>query len=133
MRLGSGSLATAMILLLMFPIVALALSVTPANLREAVADPQFGPALWLSLRTTAISQLIAVAAGTALAWRALALPHSPQGQGGPEPPAFFALPAQLPHQALHHLLQPHEPFLRILQTHPDDPRPAGIGETPHAV
>ncbi len=72
-RIGSGALAAVILLLLLLPVVSLMLSVSPAALGEAVADPRFRSALWLSLRTTAISQLLAVATGTALAWWILAL------------------------------------------------------------
>ena len=73
-RLGSGTLAGVMVLLLLLPVLSLALSVTPAAIGQAVADPRFRSALWLSLRTTAVSQLLAVVTGTALAWRVLTLP-----------------------------------------------------------
>jgi molybdate transport system permease protein len=61
--LGAGLLA-----LLVVPFLALALASTPAELLAGLRHPLVGPALWLSLRTTAISLAIIVLAGTPLAW-----------------------------------------------------------------
>jgi molybdate transport system permease protein len=61
--LGAGLLA-----LLVVPFLALALASTPAELLAALRHPLVAPALWLSLRTTAISLAVVVLAGTPLAW-----------------------------------------------------------------
>ena len=72
-RLGSGGLAAIMVLFLVLPVLSLVVSVTPAAIGQAITDTAFRSALWLSVRTTLLSQLIAVGTGTALAWRVLAL------------------------------------------------------------
>lgn len=61
-------LAAALVGVLLLPIVALALSATPAQIGAGLADPSFGPALWLSLRTTLVALAIILLAGTPLAW-----------------------------------------------------------------
>ncbi len=62
-------LAAAPILLLcVVPLIALALASSPADLVAGVRSPLFGPALWLSARTTAVSLALVVASGTPLAW-----------------------------------------------------------------
>lgn len=53
---------------LVLPLIALALSSSPAELRAGAADPMFVPALTLSLKTTAASLGIIVLTGTPLAW-----------------------------------------------------------------
>lgn len=54
--------------LLVVPVLALALASSPADLVAGVRDPIFGPALWLSARTTLVSLVTVVALGTPLAW-----------------------------------------------------------------
>ena len=54
--------------LLVVPLLALALASSPADLASAVQDPLFGPALWLSARTTVVSLALVVLTGTPLAW-----------------------------------------------------------------
>ena len=61
-------LALALILLLVLPLVALLLSAGTASLSDGLADPLFGPALALSLRTTAVALVTIVVLGTPLAW-----------------------------------------------------------------
>ena len=53
-----------MLALLVLPLVALALSSSPADLAAGVGHPLFGPALRLSARTTLISLAVIVATGT---------------------------------------------------------------------
>ena len=65
---GGLALAGVLVLLLTVPLVALALSASPADLRAGLADPLFGAALWLSLRTTLASLVVIVVTGTPLAW-----------------------------------------------------------------
>ncbi len=63
-----GVLAGALIAALGLPLLALALSTSPAELAAGVRHPAFGPALWLSLRTTVVSLAVTVACGLPLAW-----------------------------------------------------------------
>lgn len=60
--------AIALLGLLVLPAVALVLSSSPTELAAGVRHPLFLPALWLSVRTTLVSLLIVVAAGSPLAW-----------------------------------------------------------------
>jgi len=60
--------AVPMLGLLVLPVVALVVSSSPADLVQGMSHPLFVPALWVSLRTTVISLLITVVAGTPLAW-----------------------------------------------------------------
>ena len=62
---GLGLLLLAAIVV---PLVALALSSSPADLAAGVRHPLFAPALALSGRTTLLSLLIVVVAGTPLGW-----------------------------------------------------------------
>lgn len=63
------ALAAAPILaLLVVPLIALVLASSPADLRAGVRSPLFGPALWLSAKTTLMSLVAVVASGTPLAW-----------------------------------------------------------------
>ena len=57
-----------LVILLVLPIVALAMSTGPGDFRAGVSDPLFRPALLLSLRTTVLSLLVTVVLGTPLAW-----------------------------------------------------------------
>lgn len=61
-------LASFLTVLLVLPLVALAVSASPSDLRTGATDPLFGPALWLSLRTTLLSLGVTVATGIPLAW-----------------------------------------------------------------
>jgi molybdate transport system permease protein len=61
--LGGG-----LVLVLALPLVSLALSTSPADLRDGVQHPLFAKALWLSLRTTLFSVAVIVVTGTPLAW-----------------------------------------------------------------
>lgn len=61
-------LALPMACLLALPIVALATLGSPAGLAEASRHESFGPALWLSLRTSVAALLLIVLLGTPLAW-----------------------------------------------------------------
>jgi molybdate transport system permease protein len=60
--------AVPMLGLLALPVVALLMSSSPADLAAGVTHPLFVPALWLSARTSLLSLLIVIAAGTPLAW-----------------------------------------------------------------
>ena len=66
-RIGS-LFAISLVLLLVLPLVALLLSAGSASLSEGLSDPLFGPALALSLRTTALALIFIVVLGTPLAW-----------------------------------------------------------------
>jgi molybdate transport system permease protein len=54
--------------LLVLPFVALVVASSPTDLAAGVRSPLFGPALWLSARTTAASLALVVLGGTPLAW-----------------------------------------------------------------
>jgi len=54
--------------LLVVPLVALGLASSPSDLVAGMGDPLFGPALWLSARTTVLSLAIVIGTGTPLAW-----------------------------------------------------------------
>ncbi len=69
-------LAVPMLMLLVLPVVALLFVSSPADLAAGVEHPLFAPALWLSAKTTLVSLVIIVAAGTPLAWW-LAVTRSP--------------------------------------------------------
>lgn len=61
-------LAVPVLGLMVVPLLALALASSPADLAAGVRAPLFAPALWLSARTTLVSLLLVVGAGTPLAW-----------------------------------------------------------------
>ena len=63
-----GLFGAVLLLTLVLPLVALAFSSSPAEIERGVRDPLFEPALWLSLRTTAVSLLFTVLTGTPVAW-----------------------------------------------------------------
>ena len=64
-----GSLfAGILVVLLALPLIALVVSSSPAQLGAGLRHPMFGPALWLSLRTTLVSLALTVVLGTPLAW-----------------------------------------------------------------
>lgn len=67
-RLIGGALAIALLVCLGLPLIALALSASPAQIAEGARSPLFAPALWLSVRTSLISLAIIVLTGTPLAW-----------------------------------------------------------------
>jgi len=67
-RLPATLVALPILLLLVVPMVALALASSPSDLTEAMRDPLFMPALWLSARTTVTSLVLVVVMGTPLAW-----------------------------------------------------------------
>jgi molybdate transport system permease protein len=60
--------ALVLLILIVLPVLALALSSSPAELAAGVRHPSFLPALLLSARTTSISLAIVVVTGTPLAW-----------------------------------------------------------------
>jgi molybdate transport system permease protein len=62
-------LAAAPILaLLVLPLVSLVVASSPSDLAAGMRSPLFGPALWLSARTTAVSLALVLVGGTPLAW-----------------------------------------------------------------
>jgi molybdate transport system permease protein len=61
-------LALALLALLAVPLIALALSATPAAVAAGATDRLFAPAVRLSLQTTLVSLALVVLAGTPLAW-----------------------------------------------------------------
>ena len=61
-------LGAALVVVLVLPLVALALSSSPEDIRAGTQSPLFAPALWLSLRTTVVSLAITVICGLPLAW-----------------------------------------------------------------
>ena len=68
LRSTGALLGATLVALLALPLVALALSTTPADLRAGAAHPMFLPALLLSLKTTLISLAVTVTTGAPLAW-----------------------------------------------------------------
>ena len=60
--------AAPVLTLLVLPLVALVVASSPADFAAGLRSSLFGPALWLSARTTAQSLVIVVVAGTPLAW-----------------------------------------------------------------
>ena len=67
-RIFFGGLALLLLGLLFIPIVGLIASSSPAAILAGVHHPLFLSALWLSLKTTWVSLLFIVLAGTPLAW-----------------------------------------------------------------
>jgi len=63
LALGLGLLG-----LLLLPLLALGLASSPSELLDALSHPLVLPALWLSARTSALSLVIIIVAGTPLAW-----------------------------------------------------------------
>ncbi len=61
-------LAASLVVILVLPLLALGLSATPADVRAGIGSPLFGPALWLSLKTTGLSLVVTVVTGIPLAW-----------------------------------------------------------------
>ncbi len=68
LRWTGVGLAVVLVALLAIPLLALALSASPATLVAGAGDRLFAPALGLSLRTTFLSLLLIVGTGTPLAW-----------------------------------------------------------------
>ena len=81
-----------MLVLLVLPLLALALASSPSDLASGVRSPLFGPALWLSARTTALSLAIVVLTGTPLAWWLA----STAGRGARVAEALVDLPIVIP-------------------------------------
>lgn len=69
LRLGTGSFAFALLLLLALPLLSLLFSGTPGALLAALADGLVRDAMWLSAKTTLLSLLVVALLGTPLAWR----------------------------------------------------------------
>lgn len=68
LRWTAVGLAGLLLALLAIPLLALAVSASPAALAEGASDRLFLPALRLSLQTTAVSVAVTVLTGTPLAW-----------------------------------------------------------------
>jgi len=81
-----------MLALLVLPLLALAVASSPAELATGVRSPLFGPALWLSARSTALSLAIVVLTGTPLAWWLAFAP----GRGARIAEALVDLPIVVP-------------------------------------
>ncbi|MEM6296286.1 MAG: molybdate ABC transporter permease subunit [Myxococcota bacterium] len=64
----AGLAALALLGVLVLPLVALVVGTSPSQLQQGLASPAFVPALALSLRTTFVSVVLLVLAGTPLAW-----------------------------------------------------------------
>lgn len=62
------ALAGLLVALLVLPLLALLLASSPASMQQGMEHRLFGPALWLSAKTTAVSLAIVVVSGTPLAW-----------------------------------------------------------------
>ncbi|MGD8860861.1 MAG: ABC transporter permease [Myxococcales bacterium] len=67
-RITAASLSALLLAFLLLPVVALAISSSPADLWTGVRHPLFAPALWLSLHTSLLSLLLVVLCGTPLAF-----------------------------------------------------------------
>lgn len=63
-----GLMGAVLVGLLVLPLAALAGSSSVQEFGAAAAHPMFGPALWLSVRTTLLSLALTVLMGTPLAW-----------------------------------------------------------------
>lgn len=68
LRLVGVVLGGGLTLALVLPLGALLVSASMADISRGLSDPTFATALWLSLRTTLVSLLITVLAGTPIAW-----------------------------------------------------------------
>ncbi len=60
--------AIPMLAILAVPLIALAGASSPGDIAAGARHPLFAPALWLSTRTTLVSLVVMVVAGTPLAW-----------------------------------------------------------------
>jgi molybdate transport system permease protein len=67
-RITAASLSALLLALLLLPVMALAVSSSPAELLAGARHPLFATALWLSLRTSLLSLLLVVLCGTPLAF-----------------------------------------------------------------
>lgn len=81
-----------LVALLALPVGVLVLSVSPTQLLQGMASPVFGPALWLSLRTSAWSLALTVTLGTPLSWWLA----SSQSRGARWVQALVDLPVVMP-------------------------------------
>jgi molybdate transport system permease protein len=63
-----GALAGFALLLVLLPVAGLLFTSSPRRLLDGLANPMVGPAIRLSLATTAISLIIVILCGTPLAW-----------------------------------------------------------------
>ena len=63
-----GLLSAVLVGLLTIPLLALMLSSSPESIQTGLSDPQFFPALFLSLKTSMVSLAITILFGTPLAW-----------------------------------------------------------------
>lgn len=81
-------LAGLMLVLLLVPIAGLLAASSPADLAAGIDHPLFADALWLSLRTSALSLLLIIVLGTPLAWVLATAP--------PRRRRFLALVVDLP-------------------------------------
>ena len=66
--LAPGMLGASLLFMLVFPLVGLLFASGPSDIAEALSHPLFGPALWLSLKTSLLSLLILIITGIPLAW-----------------------------------------------------------------
>jgi molybdate transport system permease protein len=67
-RAAAGLLATLLVALLALPVLGLVLATRPGELLAGLRHPVAGPALWLSLTTTAAALAIVLVLGTPLGW-----------------------------------------------------------------
>ena len=61
-------LSLVLVTLLILPMIALASSASPGDVRVGLESPLFAPAMWLSVRTTLVSLGVIISTGTPLAW-----------------------------------------------------------------
>ncbi len=66
--LPAAALAVPLVTVLLLPVVALFVSPSATDVAAGVGHPLFEPALWLSVRTTAVSLGLVIVTGTPLAW-----------------------------------------------------------------
>lgn len=67
-QIGGGFLAATLVLFLVLPLMALGAAASLSDIQAGMESPLFAPALWLSLRTSALSLILIVLMGTPLAW-----------------------------------------------------------------
>ncbi|MFK7999724.1 MAG: molybdate ABC transporter permease subunit [Polyangiales bacterium] len=67
-QIGGGLLAATLVFILGLPLIALGAAASFSDVRAGMESPLFAPALWLSLRTSALSLLLILLMGTPLAW-----------------------------------------------------------------
>lgn len=68
LALPAAVLAVPLVTVLLLPIVALFVSPSATDVAAGVEHPMFAPALWLSVRTSAVSLGLIIVTGTPLAW-----------------------------------------------------------------